>query len=442
MIEPGETVLAAVSGGIDSVVLLDGLDRLASDYGIELHVAHLDHGLRPASGADADFVERLAAVRGLPFHMERLADTGLDEHREHGREGAARAARHAFLERVASEAGAARIALGHTASDQVETILYRLARGTGITGLCGIPPIRGPFVRPLIDATRAEVLAYARSRNLAWRCDATNADPGYARNRIRHRVLPELEAINPRAVAAILRASAHAAGAEEAIGHLVSILWNAVCASEEAGRLTLRRGSFTECPAAVRKLLFREATRRVRGELAGLEVDHVEAADDVIAGSAAHGELSLPGMHLRVQADEILLSKRVEAAAEPWSMPVEIGETVIADPPMRLRLELVDERPALCPEDRWSEAADAERIAFPLELRSRREGDRFAPLGLGGEIKLKDFLINERVPFFDRDRVPLLCDRERIVWAVGVRLSDDVRITESTKRYLTMEAQR
>jgi len=442
MIEPGETVLAAVSGGIDSVVLLDALDRLAPDYGITLHVAHLDHGLRPASGADAGFVRRLAAERRLPCCEDRLDAADISAHRARGREGAARAARQAFLERTASEMGAARIAVGHTASDQAETVLYRLARGTGIAGLRGIPPVRGPFVRPLIDVTRAEVLAYARSRNLVWRCDATNADPTFARNRIRHRVLPELEAINPRALDAILRASAHAAETEEVTGYLVSMVWDSLCSGEESGRLTLHREVFAEYPAVVRKLLFREAARRVRGDLEGVEVAHVEAADGLLAGDAAHGDLSLPGLHVRVQSNRIELSQQVKPAREPWSMPVDIGETVIADPPMRLRLAVVEQRPPLCPANRWSEAADADRIAFPLELRSRRDGDRFAPLGLGTEIKLKDLLINERVPFFDRDRVPLLCDRERIVWAVGVRLSDEVRITGATKRYLTMEAQR
>jgi tRNA(Ile)-lysidine synthase len=440
MIEPGGTVLVAVSGGIDSVVLLDALRQLSADYGIALHIAHLDHGLRPTSAADAKFVERLAARLGLPCHGERLDNTTLAAYREHGREGAAREARHAFLDRTASEVGAARIALGHTASDQAETILYRLARGTGIAGLRGIPAVRGPFVRPLIDATRADVLAYARSRGLAWRCDATNADPAFARNRIRHRVVPELEAINPRAIDAVLRASAHAVEADTAIEYLISMVWDVVCACESDERLTLRRDTLSAHPVVVRRLLLREAARRVRGALSGLDADHVEAADELVVGETAHGELSLPGLHLRVQSNEIVLSPRPDPAVKPWSMPLDVGETVIADPPLRLHLEVVDECPAMHPEDRWLEAADADRIVFPLELRSRRDGDRFAPLGLAKRIKLKDFLINERVPFFDRDQLPLLCDREKIVWAVGVRLSDEVRITAETKRYLTMEA--
>ena len=442
MLGPGEAVLVAVSGGVDSVVLLDLLGQLGPDYGICLHVAHLDHGLRgAASTGDARFVERVAEERGLPLHASRLDPDALAEHRRHGAEGAAREARLAFLLHVAAEVGAERIALGHTADDQAETVLHRLARGTGITGLRGIRPVRPPFIRPLIDATRDEILAYARERGIVWRDDASNADVSFARNRIRHRVLPELEAINPRAVEAICRGSIYAAEAEEASRFLVATLWEAACSEEGDERLALRRGALSLYPRSVQKLLLREGARRVRGSLTGIEHDHVEAAVRLIAGGPARGELSLPGLHVRVQNDELLLTRRAEAPLEPWTFPIDLGETEIPEPPVTLELAIVeDEPPQRIPSDRWTEWADADRVAFPLELRSRREGDRFAPFGLGTSVKLKDFLINERVPYFDRGRLPLLCDREKIVWIVGVRLSDEVRVTDATRRYLSMRA--
>ena len=442
MLNPGETALVAVSGGIDSVVLLDLLQRLGPDYGISLHVAHLDHGLRGAASAgDARFVERLAEERGLPIHMSRLEPGSLAAHRKHGPEGAARQARHAFLESVAAEIGAERIALGHTANDQAETILHRLTRGTGVTGLRGIAPVRRPYVRPLIEATRDGILEYARERKLIWRVDASNVDTSFTRNRIRHRVLPELETINPKAVEAICRGSLLTAEAEEASRFLVSMLWGAACSEESEDRLALRRGALTSYPPVVQKLLLREAARRVRGNLSGIEHDHVESVVRVIAPEPSHGELSLPGLHVRVQSDEILLTRGAEASPGPWAFPVGLGETEIPEPPITLRLEIVEqEPPQMSTTDRWTELADADRIAYPLELRSRREGDRFVPLGLGTSMKLKDFLINERVPYFDRGRLPLLRDREKIVWIVGVRLSDEVRVTEATRRFLLMQA--
>ena len=443
MLNPGETVVVAVSGGIDSVVLLDLIQRLGQDYGISLHVAHLDHGLRGASPGDARFVERLAEERGLPLHMSRLEPGSLRNHRKHGPEGAAREARYAFLESVASKIGAERIALGHTANDQAETILHRLARGTGASGLRGIPPIRHPYVRPLIEVTRNEISTYARERELTWRVDASNADTSFTRNRIRHRVLPELETINPKAAEAICRGSLLAVEAEEANRFLVSSLWDAVCSEESEERLVLRRGTVASYPPAVRKLLLREGARRVRGNLAGIEHIHVESVVRLIAPETSHGELSLPGLHVRVQSDEILLARGAEALPEPWAFPVELGKTGTPELPITLRLSIVEEEsPRMNATDRWTELADADRIVYPLELRSRREGDRFVPLGSGAEVKLKDFLINERVPYFDRGLLPLLCDREKIVWVVGVRLSDEVRVTDTTRRFLLMQARK
>jgi len=441
MLSPGETILVAVSGGIDSVALLDLLQRLAPDYEASLHLAHLDHGLRRSSSGDARFVERLAEERDLPLRLSRLDPDSLAAHREHGAEGAARAARYAFLESAAAEVGAERIALGHTADDQVETILHRLARGTGATGLRGIPPVRPPYIRPLLETTRSEILEYARARKLAWRVDPSNVDPSFARNRIRHRVVPELEKINPKAGEAIRRGALLAAEADEASRFLIAKLWDAVCSDEGEDLLTLRRDVLSAYPRAVQKLLLREGARRVRGDLSGIDHDHIEAGARLIAGGASHGEQSLPGLRLRVQSDEILLSRTDKAPIEAWAYPVDLGETAIPDPPLTIRLAIASGKtPRTNTEDRWTEHADADRIAFPLVLRSRRDGDRFTPLGLGTTVKLKDVLINERVPYYDRDRVPLLCDREKIVWVVGVRLSDEVRITDTTRRVLTMRA--
>lgn len=442
MLRNGEPTLVAVSGGLDSVVLLDVLHRLASEYQTALHVAHLDHGLRGSTSADdARFVERLAEERRLPIHASRLKPGALGAHSGLGREGAARAARYAFYESVASEIGEARIALGHTATDQAETILHRLARGTGAAGLRGIPAVRAPYIRPLIRATQDEILAYAKDRALIWREDSTNVDATFARNRLRHRVLPELEAINPRAVEAIGRASALVGELDEVGRFLVSTLWDDLLFEEGADRLTLQRDALTSCPAAVQRLVLREAVRRVRGDLLGIEYDHVESALRLISPDASHGELALPGLHIRVQSDEVLFARCAGAPTEPWAFPIDIGRTEIPEPPIGLELSIVDSgSPKTDPADRWTELADADRIVWPLELRSRRNGDRFAPFGLGERIKLKDFLISERVPYFDRGRLPLLCDREKIVWVVGVRLSDEVRVTEATQRFLLMQA--
>jgi len=436
---PNAFVLAAVSGGIDSVVLLDVLLELSKEFGFALAVAHLDHGWRSNSAEDARFVANLAANAELEIVSGRLDQADAQENRGLGREGAGREARRRFLLRASESLGATHIAAGHTADDRAETILFNLSRGTGMAGLSGIDPVQGPFIRPLIGVRRDEITAYATKRNLQWREDETNADTSFARNRIRHHVLPELKAINPRAVEAICRAGDHARAEEEVERLLVSKVWPDVAVFEEPGEIRLRRESVSELPQAIQTVLLREACRRVRGDLEGVDRSHLLFLTDQIASCEGHADVPFPRLHARIDEEAVTLSRAPFPEALPWEMPIEFGRTDLADRGFALELEVVDRvEAAIDAGDRHVEVADADRVTPPLTVRNRRPGDRFTPLGMDLPVKLKDFLISERVPYFGRDDVPLLCDRDRILWVAGVRLSNDVRVTDSTTRLLSM----
>ena len=442
LLERGDSVLVAVSGGVDSVVLLDVLRVTADEFGIFLAVAHLNHGWRGAdSDGDAAFVEALARDAGLRIVSERLGDEAVARYAGLGREGAAREARRAFLERAATAVGADRIALGHTATDRAETILFNLARGAGSDGFAGIGPSSGPFVRPLIEIERADVLAYAEARGLTWREDATNADPSFARNRIRHRILPELERINPRTVDAVCRGGDLAGEAKAIAAFLVDRVWPEVCTAEEPGRLRFDRSALAGLPDAVRRLVLREGFRRVRGDLSGIERRHVDAVAGLTVSGSGHRSLDLPRLHVRGDGDAVVLASESPTAEGNWESDVELGRTRFPARGFGLDLRLVerdDDRATVEPSDRSAEVADADRVAFPLTVRNRRRGDRFTPLGMDRPVRLKDFLMNERVPYFERDDVPLLCDRDKILWIAGVRLSNEIRVTEETNRLLVM----
>ena len=440
MIERGDRVLAAVSGGVDSIVLIDALAALAPELGFALHVAHIDHNLRgKTSRADARFVEQRAAELGLPFVRAALSADALAPHRTLGPEGAAREARRALLLRLADQVGAARIALGHTASDSAETVLHHMTRGTGGTGLRGIPPVSLPFIRPLIRLDRTALLACAAARSLAWREDGSNADLGFTRNRLRHRVLPELERINPRAAEAILRTASLVDDLHRVAEDVVSERWNEIVLEDGA---TLSRQRLSMEPPALQRLLLREGIARARGDLTGIERVHVEAIRELIASGRAHGELSLPDLHIQLEQDRIAFALEKPVHTTPWVLPAPVGTTEIPQVGLALSLERMDRSDRdVATQDPWTEIADEAQVAFPLEVRSRREGDRFAPLGLGRETKLKDFLIREKVPYSERDRVALLCDQERVLWVIGVRLSHDVRVVDDTKHLLVMHAE-
>jgi tRNA(Ile)-lysidine synthase len=443
MIAPGDRVLVAVSGGIDSIVLLDVLRHLVEEIPFEIVVGHVDHGLRGAeSVADAAFVEALAVSHGLPVLIQRLDSSDFREARALGREGAARHARLSALTGMADRCGARRIALAHTANDRAETVLYHLTRGTGPTGLRGILPVRDRFIRPFIHSPRREIAAYADEAGLKWREDATNTDLTFARNRIRHRVLPELQAINPEVVGAVCRAADLTADLDRALAYLVEETADRLGACDAGPDDGIRwpREKVRRLPEDVARSLIREGLRRARGDLTGLSLEHIDAVHQLVRGARAHGELSLPGVRVRVERDTLAFVVSRADAPPPWDVLLELGENEVS-PGVTLTLGVVPRSEvdlSTAANDPWIEVADADCVTLPLRLRSRRPGDRFRPLGLDQESKLKAFLINVRSPYFERDRIPLLCDEHKIIWVVGYRLSDTVKVTDRTERVLSM----
>ena len=445
MLRSGQRVLVAVSGGLDSIVLLDALHQLTPDLDLTLAVGHVNHGTRgEASDRDAAFVESIATMYELPFAGHVIPEEAWEPHRQLGYEASARAIRYEALERMASELDMDRIALAHTLNDQAETLLYRLARGTGPTGLVGIPAVRGPYIRPLLSVPRIDIEAYARERTLAWREDESNRDLSIARNRIRHRVIPELEAINPRVLNSLQRASHLIHDQLEVCSPLIRKTLDDLTLSETATELRLDRERLARLPSAHQRLLLRAAIEAVRGHLRGVDCDHIDALVRWAPSDRLHGSLSFPGLHIRIQGEQLILSMNATSAAtEPpnWTVPLSLGLNELPILEATLELSIVP-RDAIDLDDlrtcRWTEGVDADRLAFPLSARSRQSGDRFQPIGATHSAKLKEFLINHHVPHERRNHVPLVCDRYRILWVAGYRLSDCVKITASTQRVLLM----
>lgn len=457
ILKEGDRVLVAVSGGVDSVVLLDILHRLSGERGIELIVAHLDHGMRGEdSREDARFVAESAERKGLHVICERIDLRVCSARERRGLEETGRLLRRRFLLRTADKVGATGIALGHTQNDRAETFLFNLIRGTGPTGLVGMRPVTPqpalgcregvPVVRPLLEVSREEIVAYACLRDLPWREDRTNQDIAFSRNRIRHQLFPFLEEMNPRVLQALTRTADLIGEERRVLDDLLAPLWRKIVIDEEEGRIVLCRGRLTDFSAGLQALLLRRGIAHVRGDIAtgnlqGIEKGHIDALRRLVISPRAHGELDLPGLAARVQMDELILGGSRPAVAHLPETTLELGRTEVPAFGISLDLSIADwdgDVSSLMKESIDLEAADAERVAFPLSLRGRRNGDRFAPLGLGGTKKLQDFLVDGGVPYYERDRVPLLCDRERIIWVVGMRLSEAVRITPTTKRALIM----
>jgi len=316
----GGTIVVGLSGGKDSVALLDALASLRRRRGFRVVAAHLDHGLRPGSAEDASFCAALCERLDVPFRAG-TADVRARAGRERGGlEQAARRERYAYLRRVRDEEHAAAIAVAHTRDDQAETLLLRLLRGAGATGLAGMRPRSGDIVRPLLAVSREDVLAHLRERGLEWREDPSNADTAHRRNRVRHELIPYLEArFNPRIRAALARTAwlladeaAHVRAEAESL--LASI------ASEEHDALLLGRVALAEAPPAVARAALRQALARAGG-LAQVGALHVERVLQLARAKAPSGRrLPLPGgREARFTRDAVRLEKRAEPATKAVS---------------------------------------------------------------------------------------------------------------------------
>jgi tRNA(Ile)-lysidine synthase len=440
MLEGVQTVLVAVSGGVDSVVLLTVLQRLAPDLSAELIIAHLNHGLRGrAAEEDARFVQRLGESLGLRIIQER-ADVGvLTEKSGMNLEAAARHVRRDFLRRTAQTLGADRIALGHTRNDRAETLLFHLVRGAGPTGIIGIRPINPPYIRPLIDVSRDEVLAFAREEGLSWREDLTNRDLSFSRNRLRHQIVPLLQEMNPHLLEALSRTADLLLDEQNALDELLDAPWKRILIRNGIGCVVLDREQLSTFAREIQHLLLRRAAARARGHLQGIEKKHIEALAELTNSARRHAEIHLPALLARAEGKEVYLTTQREGTASSYSYSVDLGRNEFSQLDAVLELMIKEKDASVTftlKED--CEMADADRVHFPLYVRSRMAGDRFQPLGMNHDKKLKSFLIDEHVPVYERDRLPLLCDQERIIWVVGRRLSEAVRVTPVTKRLLIM----
>jgi tRNA(Ile)-lysidine synthase len=443
----GMAVLAAVSGGADSVCLLDLFARLRSEVPCPLAVAHLNHSLRgKESDADEEFVATLSARLHLPFHSKRLPPGSLDGQPE-GLEAAARQARYRFLSETARRTGAQRVALGHTLEDQAETFLMRLIRGAGTRGLGGIHPmLDAVFIRPLLSVSRREVEGYLTARGISWRSDTSNSDPSRTRNRIRSRLMPLLrEEFNPEIDAVLARTTSvlreDEACLEETTRHLADRLLR-----RGADGAALSIPALRVLPLALRRRLLRLGYEAASGgELSATTLDFqsVETLEE-LTREGRHGAAATLHDHLeaRVLYSDLVFSRGATPGPLASEIPLPVpGEAALPDLGLRLKARQVALSSPADPRiaSRADEAfLDADLLPGPLAVRSRREGDSFRPLGSPGVSKLKAYLIDRKVPRPARERIPLVVSGDRIAWVVGFQIDDRFKVTPETRRMLVL----
>ncbi|MFB3892114.1 MAG: tRNA lysidine(34) synthetase TilS [Phycisphaerae bacterium] len=508
LIPHGAAVVVGVSGGADSVALLEVLCELAvpGGRGYRLSVAHLNHQLRPDADADADFVADLARRRGLPCVIEKKDVAAHARQTGKGIEQAARELRYDFLRRAAITAGATIVAVAHHADDNVETILYRIVRGTHLRGLCGMPVSRElrpagkqerdeqepdgqsasatssvVLIRPLLEVRRSEIEAFCTRRDLAWRTDSTNADVSYRRNFIRRELLPLLrEKVSPRCDEAILRLAAGAQEVEEFLSAQAALALDKSrdshyflgdTTSEEpiAGlRFSIDRTALAAQPPAIRTAAMRLALERLGAPMRSISAERLMELAALLDDSGPTA-LALPGGWLaRRDGPAVVIEPKSRdshhfsgdmAGAKNGDCPDFLeypGDTVLPGG-VRITCEVLpfdaDAFAEHCRRRKTGRAAakageaaveflDADQVRGRLIARPRRDGDAFVPLGSPGRQSVSDFLTNCKLPAAARRSVLCVCDDLGIVYLAPLRIDDRVKVTPNTKRVIRISARR
>jgi len=437
MVESGDKIVLGVSGGPDSVALAYILASLQGEFRLSLFIAHLNHMFRPVEAEkEVRFVREMGNRLGLPVFVRHENVPAYVQENKVSPEAGAREIRYAFLKEIAAKTGAKKIALGHTMDDQAETLLLNLLRGSGHTGLGAIMPVNESFIRPLIECSKEEILAYLDQNKLSYCVDSSNLEPLYQRNKIRLELLPLLaKDYNPNIRETLFRTSLILqqedlyleSQAQRHTGHTLK--------SGRRGEVILNLKEFEKVPAALKPRILREAIKRVKGNLLQLNFIHISDMLDLIQNKPTGSSLNLPEITVYKDYGRLRFFKGKAPGIEmQFGSPEEEAEYVIK------KSVLERDRPLSFYRATHDTAYfDFEKISGPLYVRTRKSGDRFFPQGARGHKKLSDFFIDQKVPREMRDKIPLLVNRGKIIWVVGYRVSEEAKVSFRTRKILKVE---
>lgn len=464
LLAPHDHLVVGVSGGADSVCLLHLLLRLKSKLALTLTVAHLNHQLRGfASQADEAFVKSIASQWQLPIFAQSQDVAKIASTHKQSLEEAARQTRYAFLYQIAVTVGASKVAVGHHADDQAETVLMHLLRGAGVSGLRGMLPVSPlpnhidsetisdqplHLIRPLLAISRSEIDLYCQEHGLSFRHDASNDEAMFLRNRLRHELLPYLETYNPNIRGLLQQTAAIIAGEMELLELQKDQAWQSILKTETSNDLTLDLSVWLQLPLALKRATLRRAVEQVKGDLRNIGFEHIETAIETIEQGHTSTQVNLPSQVVISRRYETLIVTQIGVNRPPpatphltqmSSLPVPIPG-IIALPGTEWQL-MTDLWPARhlnavqwTQADAWEAYLDAAQVNTPI-LRPRKPGDRWQPLGLGGQQqKIKTFMINAKIPANQRDYIPLLVSNDQVLWVCGYRVAEVAAIRPTTEQ--------
>ncbi|MBO4900625.1 MAG: tRNA lysidine(34) synthetase TilS [Lachnospiraceae bacterium] len=456
MLSEGDRVLAAVSGGADSMCMLDLLIRFCGEHGMKLGVVHVDHGFRSESASEAAYVESFCRERDIPFFLEKIEPGSIPKSEE-----AARIRRYELISEVSSKNGYTCTALAHNMRDRAETILFNIFRGTGLTGLTGIRPVRDEFIRPIMCLDRSEIEAYLETAGISFCTDQTNLEDDYSRNRIRHHILPEAEMINDGSLRHMNDMAEDVSGVCDLISQLASEAYQDVVRAGSAGEYSIDISRFSGLHPVIRGEVIRMILHHMTPHLKDISREHISGVED-LAFRDSNGRFDLPyGIRAYRSYETICVRKDPEGDSSAEGAIIGIPEKGLridltgltpGGEPMIIRMdesrELVfsltevlsaEAKSGMTSGSDYAKCFDYDKINKLLDLRFRREDDHLIIDAEGHSKKLSRYMIESKIPEFMRDRIPVIADGTDIIWIAGYRDSYAYRIEDSTTRILKIQ---
>lgn len=444
MLNKGDRVIVAVSGGPDSVALLYFFKEIEKEYDLKLFVAHLNHKLRgKESDKDQEFVLNLASELNLKVYSKSFDVKKLAKKKKLSLEEGARVARYDYLNQVASKLKAQKIALGHNTDDQAETVLMRLLRGSGSLGLSGIPPKVDKLIRPLIEVKREEVEDFLKSKKLKFRTDSSNLRPDFLRNKLRLKLLPLIEReYNPKIKKVLGRTSYLLSEEEKYLKKKALELFKKSLIEKNEKEIILDLKKFFDYDRSLKRIIIRTCLEKLEGSLKKIGFEPAERLLNLLEKGKTGKKIDF-GKRLSsyVSKDYLCFYKEKKKKKHSFifhspeeknlkSSGLEVKSQILEI----FSLDDIEKN-----KDPYQAHLDLDKLKFPLKLRSRKDGDRFKPLGMKGKKNLSDFLIDKKIPSYKRDAVLLLVSDKKIAWVTGHRISEDFKVTEKTKKVLKVK---
>ena len=451
MIESGDHVVVGVSGGADSVCLLILLHKFLARIPFTIEVVHVNHGLRPEAREEAEYVKALCSQRNIPFHLLEADVRGIAKVRGVSEEEAGRMIRYEEFRKVCenwkkSHTGKVKIAVAHHQNDRAETMLFHLFRGTGISGLCGIKPVRGDVIRPLLCVQREEIENYLGQQQIFYCHDASNDKDDYSRNKIRHHILPYVEKeIVANTVEHMNRTAQLLEDAWEYIVLQTNEAYDRCVILEQKG-ISVNIHKLCKEAAFLQKYVLLEAIGYVAGSKKDITSKHIEAVLELLAKEGSH-YFNLPYGVIAKKEYEILHfeKKCIKAAEELQEIAVSIPMTIELSDGRWLEFSFVEadmrntKFPDGIPQKKYTKWFDYDKIVQSLVVRSRQSGDYLTINKELSQKSLKEYMIEEKIPKDIRHTIPILADGSHVVWVLGYRISENYKINKNTKHILQVE---